>query len=313
VIKGVVYALSACFIWGCIFVVPLFMEGFSTIEIALGRYIIYGALSSLILLKSFSRGLFRYSKAVWYKSLYFSFACTMGYYTFVILSIRHSTPDICALVLGIAPIAIAFYGNWRQKETSFKSLVLPSVLIVIGLAIINIPPIVNDPSPASFAFGIACSLIALGSWTWYVVANARFLRQNPHVNSADWSTLVGVSSLFWVFLFGMFFSYFFNDQLDVRKCLEVNADFFRFLIGCGILGFFCSWVGAYLWNRASLYLPVALAGQMMIFETIFGVLFVYLVQRKLPPFYQCIGILILLLAILYGMHCFSKRIQQRTE
>jgi len=32
--KGIFFVLAACFIWGLIFVIPQFMEGFSSIEIA---------------------------------------------------------------------------------------------------------------------------------------------------------------------------------------------------------------------------------------------------------------------------------------
>ena len=55
-----------------------------------------------------------------------------------------------------------------------------------------------------------------------------------------------------------------------------------FLIGCATLGLLCSWVGASLWNKASVFLPVSLAGQLMIFETIFGVLFVYMLNQQMP-------------------------------
>ena len=132
---GIIYALSACFIWGLIFVVPLFMQGFDPMEIAIGRYLFYGVIAAVAFLKRRCR----YPRAIWLKALYFSLASSFAYYTFVILSVRYASPAICALILGLSPITIALYGNWREKECSYRSLAMPSVLILVGLLMINIP------------------------------------------------------------------------------------------------------------------------------------------------------------------------------
>jgi hypothetical protein len=43
-----------------------------------------------------------------------------------------------------------------------------------------------------------------------------------------------------------------------------------------------------------------LAGQLTIFETIFGVLFVYLLNQHLPPLIESLGISILLISVLWS-------------
>jgi drug/metabolite transporter (DMT)-like permease len=117
----------------------------------------------------------------------------------------------------------------------------------------------------------------------------------------------GVATLLWVVVFAIFLSVFFKNQLQMEKYLAPNLELARFLIGSAILGLLCSWVGAFLWNRASLYLPVSLAGQLTIFETIFGVIFVYILERHLPPVTESIGMAILLIAILYGIRQFARK------
>ncbi len=72
-------------------------------------------------------------------------------------------------------------------------------------------------------------------------------------------------------------------------------------------GVFCSWMGTFLWNKASESLPVSFAGQLTIFETIFGLLFFYLLQNKLPPIQEIIGVTLMLAAILYGMNIFITK------
>lgn len=300
--KGIAYALAACLIWGLIFVVPpQLMSSYSAIEVAIGRYTFYGVVSLLIFLFVKAKGECNYPLSIWIKALFFSLLSTMGYYNFVVLALHYSTPPICALVLGISPISIAFLGNWMEKECSYKSLLLPSLLIVIGLAIINVPQISETDALSEYVFGLVCSLLALLSWSYYVVINSRFLKHHPEVNPGHWSTLIGVTTLAWVAIFAGCFVIFTGDQFDLTKYTYLNPDFSSFLMGCAILGLICSWLGAFLWNRATLHLPVSLAGQLTLFETIFGVIFFYVLEMTLPPFLECLGILILLSAVLYGI------------
>ncbi len=257
-ITGIFFALGACFIWGLIFVVPEFMNGFDALEVALGRYLVYGIISCLLFFKARTQGTCRYPKHVWVKVLSLSLGFCVGYYPFIVLALRYSTPAICALIIGISPITIAFYGNWKQREVSFRSLILPSVLILVGLLIINLPHIETSGSLSTYALGLLCALVALISWSWYVVANSRFLKNHPEVSSSDWSTLFGVTTLFWAIVMGAIYGAF--AGVDTVKYLSWSNELLRFIVGCGILGIFCSWVGAYFWNKASVYLPVSLAG-----------------------------------------------------
>jgi drug/metabolite transporter (DMT)-like permease len=306
-IKGIAFALGACFIWGLIFVVPEFMGDFSSIEIALSRYLFYGILAMLIFFKDYLKKQCRYSLSIWVKAFHFSLISTIFYYTCLVLAIRYATPAIAALVLGVSPILIAFYGNSKHKEVTYRSLINPSILILIGLVMINLPHFEQAASPTSYALGLFCSLCSLCAWSWFVVANARFLKKETHVLSSDWSTLMGVAALFWVLIFALILALFFPSQLNIDKLFTPNSELSHLLIGGAILGILCSWVGSFLWNKASLYLPVPLAGQLTIFETIFGVSFVYIVARQFPPTWESLGIGLLLLAILYGIRQFSKK------
>lgn len=283
------------------------MTGFTPIEIALGRYFVYGIVSSLIFLKAILQGTFRYPKPIWIKALYFSLFSTIGYYTCVVLALRYSSPAVCALILGVSPIAIAFYGNWRQKETSFRSLIIPSILILVGLVVINVPHLETSASPSCYALGLLFSFFALSAWSWYVVANSRFLKHHPEVRSSDWSTLVGVVTLFWVAFFALILTVFFPNQMHLKKYFIINDELTRFFIGSAILGLLCSWVGTILWNKASLCLPVSLAGQLTIFETVFGVLFVYTLSQSVPSLMETMGIVILMSAVIYGISQFAKK------
>ena len=279
------------------------MADYSSIEIALGRYFVYALLSSAIFLKSGFKAMRRYSFSIWIKALLFSFATTMGYYIFFVLSLRFANPAITALLLGIAPITIAFYGNWKRKEISFLQLIPPTLSILLGLLVINVPELMQTSSPATYLLGLLCAVVSLAFWTWYVVANSHFLKRHPDISSSDWSTLVGLATLFWVALVGIIFS----PGALLIKFSVWNASTLSFWIGSAILGIFCSWMGGALWNRATVLLPVSLAGQLMIFETLFGLLFVYILERRLPSLYEGAGMVLLLGGVIYGIRSFSKK------
>lgn len=296
-LKGIVFALTACLIWGLIFVVPLYMEGYTSLEVAMGRYVVYSLISLCIFLKKS----FKLPLAIWIKGLSFSFFSTFGYYLLLILGIRDASAQMAALIVGLAPITISFYGNLKKRETGFRYLLLPAILIIAGLLTINLPQLNQTEEPANYLIGIAASFGSLIVWTWYVVANADFLKTNRDVASSDWSTIIGTTSLFWVILIGGMATLSFPEYFNIQKFISSDTELFNFISGSLILGVLCSWLGAYLWNRASLYLPVSFAGQLTLFETIFGILYVYLLSQSLPPLSEVIGLALFFIAILYAI------------
>jgi drug/metabolite transporter (DMT)-like permease len=206
----------------------------------------------------------------------------------------------------VSPIIIAFYGNWKRKECRFRSLILPATLILLGSIVINAPQFSNSTSPSSYLLGLFSAFLGLLAWGWYVVENSHFLRDNPSVASGDWSTLVGVATLVWVAIGGVILALFFQDALELDKYLTFSDATRNYLIGCAILGVICTWVAAFLWNRASLNVPLALLGQLAIFETIFGLVYVYTLDQRLPTHTEYLGITLFLGAVAYGIRLTQK-------
>lgn len=309
---GIVLVLSACFIWGLIFVVPQLMVGFSFFEVALGRYFFFGIISLLIMMSNGLKKWFLIPKIIWLKAFIYSLVVTILYYCFLVLGLRYSSASVMTLIAGISPISLTFFGNWKYHTCSFKKLLFPSFLLIIGLVIVNIPGFQIESSHSTlpeYLFGLFCGLLALVSWNWYVIANDQFLKDYPQVSSSDWSTLIGVATLGWVAVLGGLFS-FFASSSHLEKYMTWNPELKMFLIGSTILGLFCSWIGSYLWNRASRRLPVSLTGQLTIFETLFGLLFVYTVEQRLPQTLEGIGIVTILSGVLISLNVFNNAQKQ---
>lgn len=309
--KGIAFALIACFIWGLIFVIPQFLSNYNSIEIVIGRYCFFGGISLFMLFKERLRGFCQYPLFVWLNAFFLSLLA--GYYLWVVLAIRYASPEVCALILGTSPITIALYGNLKQKEVSFKLLILPSLFIFFGLVLINVPHIALSDSIFEFGLGLIFSILSLASWSFYVVLNSQFLKTHSFVRSQDWATMQGVTTLIWVICFGLACSIYFWEDLDIQKYFSWNQESMSFIAGCAVLGLLCSWVGATLWNKASVHLPVSLAGQLMIFETIFGILFVYLLNQQIPTLMEAIGVVLLLGAVIYGIRVVTPNYDKVSE
>lgn len=308
--KGIGFALSACFLWALVFIIPQYMLAFNPVEITLGRYLCFGLISATILMRNKLTGhSLTQPMFIWKKALLFSLIASLTTYSCLVFALKNIGPAICALIFGMSPITIAFYGNWKEREYHFKYLIIPSLLMFGGLILVNISHL-YDTSYKNFFVGCLFILISLSAWTWFVVNNARFLKLYKKISSFQWATLIGIANLFWVSLAYLVLYLFFPDYLNLDKYTTWNTALVNYLVGCLVLGCLCSWLALNLWNQACRYLPITLAGQLTLFETIFGLGLIYLLDRQLPAQTELIGIGCLLVALAYGIYTLSYYLPQ---
>ncbi len=307
--RGTFFIIVACFIWGLIYVVPEFMPAFNSLEVALGRYALYGIISLLYMLIFRFKALCDFPLDLWKKAIWFGLIANVGFYPAAVLSMRYAHPAITVLISGIGPISIAFYGNWKQQECSFKQLLWPCIAMLAGLVLANLPAISQSSVEGSlslYLLGLFFGIIALATWTLYAVANGRLFKQHPTLNPCDWCSIMGIATLGWVLVFiGLVFP--FLDESYIYKYTVWTPELQVFLLGSLVLGVLCSWFAFYLWNKGSLVLPVSLAGQLTIFETLFGLLFVYTLEQRLPQSIEFLGILMMLGSISLSLYLFKEQ------
>lgn len=308
---GVLFALAACFLWGAIFVVPQFLPEFSLMEVALGRYFAYGILSfALFLVKGPKYFIKRYPLNIWIKGLTFALVANIIYYIGVVIGLRFASAPITVLVIGMCPILAALYGNWQSKEVSWRALFIPCLGIASGVFLVNAAEIqvrLTETSLKEYLFGLLGATAALVSWSWFAVHNARFLKENTQLPRTDWATLIGVCSFVWVVVFGAILSIGENSAIDLRKFSHLSPEVVHFLIGIAILGVLCAWVGCFLWNHASTLLPIALMGPFIVFETIFGLGFVFVCAKRFPSTLESLGIILMLGGITTAVLSLRKK------
>lgn len=304
--SGIIYVISACFFWGLIFVVPQMMEGYSSLEVAVSRYLFYGLFSVGLIGFCRKQELKQLNSSIWLRAFWFGLLANVLYYPCLVCSIRYATPVIATLIFGLSPIAISIFGNWKRRECRYEHLILPALCILIGLVLVNWRELHNsmiEGSLQDYLLGITSGVIAVGLWTYYAVANADFLKRHPQISSLTWSTVVGIATLGWI---AIILAYSIGKQgLDHTLRQYIISNSHSFVIGGLILGILSTWVGIYCWNKGSSRLPVSFAGQLTVFETIFGLLFVFILEGRYPSATEFSGAALMLSGVIMSIHTFK--------
>lgn len=307
-IISVILIFFACFFWGILFVIPQILVNFTPFEIALGRYMCFGIVSMGILLLLKRDVLKKIPRRAWLLALLFCLMMNFAYYSSLNAGLRSSNPAVITLLVGISPITIALYGNWTMSEGYGKKLIAPTVLILLGLFLVNVEALLLEYEVESFneyIFGLFCGLCSLGIWTWYAVANARFLRQNPEIDPKEWTTIVGVVTFFCTII-GIMIHIAITEVEELEKFSFNNPEFWIFLGGSFMTAVCCSWIAYSMWNYASKHIPISVMGQIAVLETIFGLIFIYAIEWDTPSSFEFWGIIVMIIGVLVGLASFGK-------
>jgi drug/metabolite transporter (DMT)-like permease len=306
VATGLGVGIGANLIWGLAFLIPVLLSGSSPVAVTLGRYVCYGLLSLLLVVFTGAQ-LRGHGWPVWRTCLLFAVTGNVGYYFFLVQGVALVSAPVVTVVIGTLPVTVALYGNARRREFPFRRLALPVGLILVGLVVVNISEIdwsgIRGLPLSAQLLGMGCAVVALASWTWFGVANATFLKSHPQISPADWSTMIGVATL--------------GLSVLAAPLLLVNGaglgrgsgqdPLWALLLGSVVLGVLVSWGGTLLWNRASSLLPVSVAGQLIVFETISGIVYVFAALGKVPPPLTVLGMVVVLTGVLIGIRLSGQR------
>lgn len=296
--------LFACLCWGLIFVVPSFIYGFNPIEIALGRFFFYGLLSFVWLLFNKRYLLSRSYIKAWKKAVWLGLISTIVCYTGMVFGMRFANPAVTALIYAMSPITIALVGNYRKKEFVFGRLFIPSILMAVGVVLANLQAFhYSSKSPGEYILGLICGIMGLAAWTWYTVDNSHFLSNQPQMKVNDWSLMMGSATFVLVVFIGSFFVLL--DQ-DMSKFFVFDLKMQTFLIASLVMGTISTWLAFFFWNLGMKKLPISLAGQLMVFEVIFGLILIYFVENRLPLFMEAMGIVFMLIGVISGCKILTK-------
>ncbi|WP_317204744.1 DMT family transporter [Janthinobacterium sp.] len=313
---GVLCALGAGLLWGLVFIVPLILGDYPGMVLSFGRYIAFGLIALLPawLDRKRMRAL---SRADWLRALKLSLIGSLLYYAMLASAIQLAGSPLPTMLIGTLPVAIAVFSNWRpghpSESVAWRRLA-PSLLIILtGLLLVNASELAafdrsgGGRSLADYALGCLLAVGGVAAWTWYPVMNARHLKANPHIHSVTWATAQGLATLPLATL----------GLLGYGLYAKVNHTGFDFPLGPQplrfvglmlLIGLTASWIGTLLWNQASQRLPTSLAGQLIVFETLFALLYAFILRGALPGLAISGGIVLLCAGVLLGVRAFRHQL-----
>jgi len=298
---GVMLILAACASWGLIFVIPEFLQQFSPFEVALGRYLSFGFFAALFFIFKIKRLQKILSRRLVGHAFLFAFVANLFHYSSVVLGLRLANPAITTLILGLSPLTITFFGKPSQKS----SYIFPSIFIACGLFFVHLHALQTElcfEPTLRYLWGLIFALLGLATWTYYMIANDRILQEHPQLSSLDWVSCVGVATL----ILGLFFALLYGSFFSLSPLIFSNEKINHFILGSLALGLISSFAGSYFWNHASKFVAIHIAGTLTIFETIFGLLFIFVAQQKIPTFIEVLGIIFMLSGVFLGLYKTKK-------
>jgi drug/metabolite transporter (DMT)-like permease len=283
---GVVCGLLAGAMWGMVFIVPELLSAFTPLEMAVGRYVAYGAIAFILMLPRLRNLVGRLERDDYFALVRHALAGNLVYYMFLAL------------------------GRNDHGAVPLRQLAMPLLVTAAGIACINIDVFQHaaaaGASMLNTVIGVACATGALLCWSWYTLDNARYLKRNPHYSSAEWSALYGLSTgLIALVIGGIAFAIFHGDVTGAAGAAS-GRDWTLFWICNSLLALGASVIGNHLWNVASRRVPVTLSGQLILFETLFALMYGFIYKQQFPRPLEIAAIALLIAGVTWSMHVHAQ-------
>ena len=311
--SGVAFALGAGVMWGLVFVGPLLLPDYPPAVLSCGRYLAFG-LIALPMAWFDRRGLTQLRRADWIEALKLTAIGNLLYYLCLAGAIQRAGGALPTVIVGTLPVVIAICANVRDHRRDgslpWRRLLAPLLLILSGIACVNhdeLRKLAVDPGAhARHLGGALLAAAAVACWTWYPLRNADWLRAHAGRNPRVWATAQGLATLP-LALAGYAGAMTWLHASGAALPLPLGP---RPLVFAGMMvaiGLFASWLGTLCWNQASQRLPTALAGQLIVFETVAALAYVFLWQGHWPAPLTAAGIALLLAGVALALRITPRR------
>lgn len=285
--KGIGAGIISGVFWGTPFVIPMILHNYSAIEITLGRFIFFGIISLFFIKRVIRLFLSLNTK----DKLIVLILGTTGFwlYTLVLATgVQASSGVIASLIIGSLPVTIALFSNPSYN----KKFLIGLMFIITGLIILLLPnfSLLNDSKSQVNLFGIVYLLIALIMWTWFAIKNSHFMITHPEINSIDYSSLIGVINLVCIIPIYLYHNSFYQ--------IFNHDDIYVYLISSIIVGVGASWIANVFWAYSAKNCSPTIAGTLIVSETVFGLIYSFIYECRLPASNELISIILLICGVI---------------
>jgi drug/metabolite transporter (DMT)-like permease len=311
---GILCGLLAGAMWGMVFIVPEILAAFSPLELAVGRYIAYGIIAAALMLPRLPGLLRRLEHSDYAVLLRQALSGNILYYMLLALGVKLAGVAPTSLIIGLLPISVTLIGHRDHGAAPLRRMVLPLLTVAAGIACINIDVFsrsgAGGAGMAQTLLGVLCAVGALLCWSWYALDNARYLKRHAHFTSAEWSALYGLASGVVALVLGALAFAIWHGDVTGPAGTASGRDWTVFWITNGLLALGASVIGNHLWNIASRRVPITLSGQLILFETLFALLYGFVYAQRLPRPLEMAAIGLLIAGVMWSVrvHALDEQV-----
>lgn len=316
--RGVTYGVMAGAFWGMVFIAPRLLPDFSPLALSAGRYVTYGLVSLLAavpIAATLARKLTR-EDALALVGL--ALSGNIVYYVLLSAAVQRVGIAPTSLIVGVLPVTVTLLGQGDHGAVSLRKLVWPLLLVLLGILCINLDvftaPGAADGTAAGSAsahaaawstraMGLLCAFGALLSWTWFAVRNARYLKLHPRYSGNEWSVLSGIVTGLLGLLLGL--AAFVVPGPWHQGAMPLPRWHAFWLVNL-VVAVGASWLGNSLWNAAAKRLPLTLSGQMIVFETLFALLYGFIYDARPPRGLELAAIALLIVGVTWSVRLHAN-------
>lgn len=299
---GLLAGLMTGALWGLTFIAPRAVLPFSAFDLSVLRYLVFGLVSVGLMVSP----RFRLTGMAWPMlgtGLLLGAFGTFGYFLSISYAVLLAGPVLPPLIAGTAPVLLAIVANLHERSLPWRRLAWPLALIVAGLGVVNVASLQEAHANEASAIlaGVGLSVVALLFWVAYGLVNAVVMRGADAPDALRWTCLQGVGcGTLAVLLLPLASGG--PELLDFGSAATQ-----RFLIWVVALGVIVSWLGTFGWVVASERLPMALSAQLIVAETVFGLIYGLAYEQRLPTAPEAVGTALQLIGVVVAVAIFSRR------
>jgi drug/metabolite transporter (DMT)-like permease len=223
------------------------------------------------------------------------------YYVGLSIAVQSAGVALASLIIGLLPVTVTLVGAHPRKGrpgegVPLRRLAAPLALVVAGGVCINVSVFTEDRGVGigRQAVGVLGAILALAMWTAYAVWNARRLAATPKFTSHEWSLLTGLAT-------GLLALLLVVPAFLLGGKAHAPAAWGWFWAVSFAVAIGASVIGNGLWNAASRLLPLSLSGQLIVFETLFALLYGFLHEGRWPRGLETAAIVLMLAGVLWSV------------
>ncbi|WP_178386745.1 EamA family transporter, partial [Xanthomonas oryzae] len=123
--------MGAGALWGLVFLAPQLLAAFTPLQLAVARYLSYGAIAALVLAPRARQTGARLGRAEWWALVRLSLMGNLIYYLLLGSAVQWAGSAATALIIGLLPVVVTVIGTRTAGAVQLRRLAAPCVLCVL--------------------------------------------------------------------------------------------------------------------------------------------------------------------------------------